>query len=106
DVAQDSLLRLARLFLLDGLVHRVVGGAPLRSYAVMLHERLAHGTSDLYHLLLEERGRAQRRAPGHLVRQSPEERDDGRHLRDGHDAGVVVARVAQSSGDATERLVE
>src|SRR5204863_3819744 len=77
DVAEDRLLRLARLLLLDRLVHRVVGGAPVRSYAVMLHERLAHGASDLYHLLLEERGRAQRRAPGYVVRQSPEERDDG-----------------------------
>src|SRR5207237_5659092 len=34
DVAEDRLLRLASLFLLDGLVHRVVRGAPLRSYAV------------------------------------------------------------------------
>jgi len=54
--AEDRLLRLDRLFLLDGLVHRVVGGTPVRSYAVVLHERLAHGASDLYHLLLEERG--------------------------------------------------
>src|SRR5260370_30794344 len=71
----------------------------------MPHESLAHGACGGYHLLLDGPGCALGPAPGQLVRQSPEERDDGRHLRNGHDARVLVARVPEIVADATEQLV-
>src|SRR5260370_1344183 len=80
-VLEDGLLRLRRLLLLDRLVHGVVLAAPLRAHAVVLDEGPADGLRDLDHLLLEQRRRAEGRAPGQLVAEPPHEVDDRGHLR-------------------------
>src|SRR4029453_9854167 len=105
EVLEDRLLRLARLLLLDGLVGGVVLAAPLRPDAVVLDEGAPHGPRDLDHFFLEERRRAECRAPRPHVGQLPEEGDDRRHLRDRPDAVVRVARVAEVVADTPEQLV-
>ncbi len=71
----------------------------------MLDERAADGLGDLDDLFFQERRRAQRGAPRHLVGEPPEEIDDRRHLGDGDDRVVGPARIAEVVADPPEHLV-
>src|SRR2546425_6199139 len=102
---ENGLLRLARLLLLDRLVDRVVLAAPLRTHAVMLDEGTTDGPGDLDHLFFQQRRGAERGAPRPLVGQLAEEGDDHRHLGNGHDTIVRVARVTEIVADSPEELV-
>src|SRR5438034_791960 len=68
-VLEDRPLRLARLLLLDRLVHRVVHAAPLGADPVVLDEGPTDGLRDLDNFLFEERRRAERGAPRDFVSQ-------------------------------------
>src|SRR5207249_10254153 len=91
--------------LFRSLVHRVVQAAPLGADTIVLHERPADGLRDRDDFLLQERRRAERGAPRNLVGQSPEEREDRRHLGDGRDALVGLARVTKVVTDPAKELV-
>src|SRR4030095_3468030 len=98
-------LGLARLLGLYRLVYSVVGPAPLRPDPVVLDEGLPHRTRDLHDLLLEERGRAEGRAPRDLVGEAVEKLADGRHLGHRADRVVNLAAIAQVVADAPVELV-
>src|SRR3989442_9593389 len=104
-VLEDGVLRLARLLLLDCLVHRVVLAAPLGTYPVVLDEGATDGAGDLDHFLLQQGRRAEGGAPRPLMRELLEERDDRRHLGKGKNAVVRVARVTEVVADPPEELV-
>src|SRR5207244_654622 len=104
-VLEDRPLRLARLLLLDRLVYRVVHAAPLGADPVVLDVGPTDGLRDLDNFLFEERRRAERGAPRDFVSQPAEERDDRRHLRDGRDPLVRLARVAEVVADPAKELV-
>ena len=104
-VLENDLLGLARLFLLDGLVGRVVQPAPFRPDAVVREQGLPHRLGDLHHLLLEQRGGAERGMPRGLSAEAAEEGEDGRHLGHRLEGGVRLARIAEVVADAPVHLV-
>src|SRR5262249_40846774 len=104
-VLQNRLLGLARFLVLDFFVDSVIHRAPFRPAAVVLDEGAADGPRDLDDLGLEERRRAQRRAPRNLMGQASEESEDGSHCRHGNEAVVDLARITHVVADSTEEFV-